>query len=175
MILTKLFPGKAYSSEAHRLYTEIVEQARSPVFYRERGVPDTLDGRFELIVLHVFLVLHRLKEEDGVDTLSQDVFDVMFADLDQSLREMGVGDLSVGKKVKVMAQSFYGHVAAYDQAINDETAMDDALRRNLYGTVTPSDDDVAFMRTYVLNQRQHMSEMAVAAFLAGNANFKTVS
>jgi cytochrome b pre-mRNA-processing protein 3 len=170
MVFTKLFPRTGFSAEAHRLYSEIVSQARSPALYSTYGVPDTLDGRFELIVLHAFLLLNRLKDEDSVRPLTQDLFDVMFADLDQSLREMGVGDLSVGKKIKVMAQSFYGHMAAYEAAVADGT-LADALERNLYGTVQADPVEVEKMRDYVVRQRQSLESADLEAFRAGHIPF----
>ena len=173
MVFTKLFPRTGYSAEAHRLYSEIVSQARLPALYRAYGVPDTLDGRFELIVLHAFLLLDRLKHEETVRPLTQDLFDVMFADLDQSLREMGVGDLSVGKKIKVMARSFYGHMAAYEEAIADGT-LADALARNLYGTVPVDRDVVEKMQDYVVRQRQSLESADLEDFRAGHIPFVKV-
>src|ERR1700761_176269 len=97
------------------LYAKAVAQARQPVFYAEREVPDTVDGRFDLLVLHVFLLLHRLGAEGkATKSLNQGLFDLMFADMDRSLREMGVSDMSVGKRVKDMARAFYGRVDAYE-------------------------------------------------------------
>src|SRR5690242_9073061 len=88
------------------LYGAIVAQARAPAFYMNYGVPDTLDGRFELLVLHAFLYFRRLKREPAAEAgeAGQAVFDLMFLDMDRSLRELGVGDLSVPKKIKRMAQ-----------------------------------------------------------------------
>ncbi len=96
---------KSIRDAAALAYGRVVEQARQPVFFAGYGVPDTLDGRFELICLHAFLYLHRLKADRPRSAeLSQAFFDAMFADLDRALREMGIGDLSVGKHVKRMAQ-----------------------------------------------------------------------
>src|SRR5260370_6969849 len=95
-------------------YRRVVEQARQPIFFTDYGVPDTLDGRFELICLHAFLYLHRLKGEPPPATwLCQSFFDEMFADFDRALREMGTGDLSVRKHVKRTARAFYGRIRAY--------------------------------------------------------------
>ncbi|MBV9552744.1 MAG: ubiquinol-cytochrome C chaperone, partial [Alphaproteobacteria bacterium] len=98
---------------AERAYGSVVEQARRPAFFTALGVPDTLDGRFELICLHAFLYLHRLKgEPPPAPALAQRFFDTMFADFDRSLREIGTSDLSVGRQVKRMAEAFYGRVRA---------------------------------------------------------------
>ena len=118
-------------------YGRVVEQARQPVFFAGYGVPDTLDGRYELICLHAFLYLYRLKADRPRSAeLSQAFFDAMFADLDRALREMGTGDLSVGKHVKRMARGFYGRIRAYQDGIESaESALAAALERNLFGTV----------------------------------------
>ncbi len=139
---------------ARQLYLQVVEQARQPAFYRDLGVPDTLDGRFEMIVLHMVMVLRALRRDgdDGIE-LGQLVFDVMMDDMDGSLREMGAGDLGVGRRVKAMAQAFYGRATAYEAALAaDEDALDQALRRNLYATAEPVGDDVAAMIVYVLRE-----------------------
>lgn len=121
------------------LYRQIVTQARQPVFYRDHAVPDTLDGRFDMIVLHAFLVMRRLKQIAGPEAqkVSQDLFDLLFADMDSNLREIGVGDLGVGKRVKKMAQAFYGRVEAYEAGLGaiDPVVLEQALARNLYGTL----------------------------------------
>ena len=108
---------------SHALYNRVVEQARRPAFYTTCGVPDTLDGRFDMIVLHAFLLFHRLKlDHPRSADLSQSVFDLMFADMDRSLREMGAGDLGVGKKVKTMVRACYGRIAAYEAGLADDDA-----------------------------------------------------
>ncbi|MEX2649525.1 MAG: ubiquinol-cytochrome C chaperone family protein [Alphaproteobacteria bacterium] len=133
---------RARRERAHRLYTALVQQARSPAFYRDLGVPDTLDGRFDLIVLHAFLVVRRLRGIAGEGSpLGQAVFDVMMADMDQGLRALGVGDLGVGRRIKAMSQAFMGRCAAYDEACRSGTeSLALALERNLYrsGSAAPS-------------------------------------
>ena len=106
MVLGRLFKRERTEAPATLLYAKLVAQARQPEFYARCGVPDTVDGRFDLISLHLFLVLHRLKRDrpESAD-LAQAVFDLMFHDMDQSLREMGAGDLGVGRRVKVMIQA----------------------------------------------------------------------
>lgn len=119
------------------LYRTVLAQAREPVFYTSYGVPDTVDGRFDLIALHMFFVLHRLKTDDeAAKQLGQALFDTMFADMDRNLREMGAQDLGVGRRVRAMAEALYGRMAAYEAGLAaDDDALAAALRRNLYGTV----------------------------------------
>lgn len=154
------------------LYAQIVEHARAPVFYAEWGVPDTLDGRFELLALHVFLVLNRLKLEHGRTAgFAQALFDTMFADLDRGLRELGVTDLGVGRRVKEMASAFYGRIAAYDRGLADAAELDASLRRNLYGTAAPGPKQLALMAGYVRRQQAALAACPVAALLAGEVAF----
>ncbi len=135
------------------IYAVIVRQARMPDFYLACGVPDTVGGRFDMVALHAFVVLRRLKELGGAGNgrLGQAVFDRMFADMDQNLREMGIGDLRVGREIKALALSFYGRIKAYDEALaGDATAMDLALRRNAYADGgTPSDFQLAQLGRYL--------------------------
>ena len=112
------------------LYNACVLQARQPEFYSAFGVPDTVDGRFDLLLLHVFMLMHRLDHEADA---KQELFDLMFADMDRSLREMGVGDMSISRKIKPMISAFYGRGQAYQRALDaDDTTLAATLRRNLY-------------------------------------------
>jgi cytochrome b pre-mRNA-processing protein 3 len=101
------------------IYGMIVTQAREPSFYRDLGVPDTVNGRFDLLVLHLWLVLRRFKLADGGTGLSQALFDHFCDDMDANLREMGVGDLTVPKRMQAFGEVFYGRVAAYDLALSE--------------------------------------------------------
>ena len=173
MIFAGLRSRSRRGEAARDLYRVVVGQARDPAFYRDFGVPDTLDGRFEMIVLHMVLVLGRLRREgeDGA-ALGQAVFDTMVADMDQSLREMGVGDLSVSRRVRAMGQAFYGRARAYDSALAaDDNALTDALRRNLFGTVEPDDDGIAAIAGYVRGAVAGLDGQPGAALLAGVVRF----
>jgi cytochrome b pre-mRNA-processing protein 3 len=156
-----------------RLYQAIVAQARTPEFYARLGVPDTVDGRFDMIALHLFLVLRRLKAEgEGGRDLAQALCDRFFDDLDRSLREMGAGDLGVGRRVKAMAKAFYGRVAAYEAALNGEEAvLGDALRRNLFGTVTPTSQAIAAVSRYVRRQAAALADQPAESLAAGIVEF----
>lgn len=120
---------------AQTVYGAIVAEARSPAFYAEMGVPDTVDGRFELIVLYLVLLLRRLQPEGEAGArMGQAVFDSFVEDMDRSLREMGVGDMGIPRRMKQMAQSFYGRLKSYGEALaaGDRPALTAALTRNLY-------------------------------------------
>jgi cytochrome b pre-mRNA-processing protein 3 len=120
---------------AQTVYGAIVAEARRPEFYAGMGVPDTVDGRFELIVLHLVLLLRRLQPEgEAGSKMGQAVFDAFVEDMDRSLREMGVGDLGIPRRMKQMAQSFYGRLKTYGEALaaRDRAALTAALTRNLH-------------------------------------------
>jgi len=166
MPLATLFRRKSRNA-AQALYGAIVAASRAPVFYEDWGVPDTLDGRFELIALHAFLALRRLKQSAESAAFAQVLFDTMFADLDRSLREMGASDLGVGRQVKTMAKGFYGRILAYERGLAGTDSLESALRRNLYGTATPSAAQLAGAIGYVRRQAQALDEAPVALLLSG--------
>lgn len=116
------------------LYGAIVAQARHPVFYRDYGVPDTVEGRFEMIVLHVALLVRRIRHEsDDVKSLGQGVFDQFCRDMDHNLREMGVGDLAVPRRMRGFGEAFYGRAQTYDRALDGDAAEVVAtLARNVF-------------------------------------------
>lgn len=173
MRFPRLFAEPPPLDVAHALYVALVEQARQPAFYRDWQVPDSLDGRFEMIALHGFLVLRRLKPEgEAGKLLGQTLFDTIFADLDNQLREMGVGDLGVGKRIKVMAKAFYGRIAAYDSALAaSDTALEEALRRNLYGTVQPAPAALAAMAGYLRANASALEACPAAEIHRGRLKF----
>lgn len=171
MIFSRLFGSNKWEAPARSLYESVVAQARRPDFYRDLGVPDTVDGRFELVALHGYLLLRRLRPMQDGAGLAQALFDVIFADMDASLREMGAGDLGVGKRVKVMAKGFYGRMAAYDAGLAGEAPLMEALRRNLYGTVEPTPGVLTAMAAYLQDATQGLEKQAESALLAGQASF----
>lgn len=160
---------------ADSLYAAIVAQARQPGFYRDLGVPDTLDGRFDLLVMHAFLLFHRLKGEgETARNCAQLVFDTMFSDLDQNLREMGVGDMSIGKKVRKMGAAFYGRTNAYNEGLMsyqaDPEPLTEAIRRNIF----PEAEDggaSAVLAGYMTRCVEALEQQDVAQMLAGRITF----
>jgi cytochrome b pre-mRNA-processing protein 3 len=167
------FKANPAQNAAELAYRRIVEQARQPGFFTALGVPDTVDGRFELICLHAFLYLHRLKRERPASaTLGQRFFDVMFIDFDRALREMGTGDLSVSREIKRMAEAFYGRIAAYEEGLAAGDAMlQPALARNLFGTAPASETQLTVMADYVRRETAVLDRQPAAALLAGNIDF----
>ena len=155
------------------LYATAVAAARDPWFYQTLAVPDTLDGRFDLITVHVFLLINRLQEapEPG-PALAQAVFDAMFSDMDDNLREIGVGDLSVGKRVRAMWEALHGRATAYAAALQsgDEAVLQAALARNVWRDVAP-EGAAAALAGLVRAQAKHLASQALERFAAGEVQF----
>jgi cytochrome b pre-mRNA-processing protein 3 len=129
-------PRLAPGGTIEAIYGMIVTQAREPIFYRDLGVSDTVNGRFDLLLLHLWLVLRRLRTVDGgqaiSQVLSQALFDRFCEDMDDNLREMGVGDQTVPKRMRAFGEAFYGRARAYDQAVDEGVeALALAIRKNI--------------------------------------------
>jgi len=165
--------SKSVRDAAALAYSRVVEQSRRPGFFTDCGVPDTVDGRFELICLHAFLYLHRLKHEpQWAAPLGQRFFDTMFADFDRSLREMGTGDLSVGREIKRMAEAFYGRIAAYERGLaGDDSVLQPALQRNLFGTAPATQPQLQAMARHVRSEAARLCGQAASELLAGQIAF----
>ena len=148
----KKFKIIRYKPDASSIYQAIVAQSREVQFYTKCGVPDTPTGRFELISLHSFVFMKRLKVLGGeAEALSQALFDYMFADIDINLREMGVGDIGVGKKIKSLAAAYYGRIKSYETALKKgEHAIKESLTRNLYCDEKPTEQQLSAMTVYIL-------------------------
>ena len=140
---------------AMAVYRQVGEQARAPELFEACGIPDTLDGRFDSLALHAALMIDRLRREPDGEVLAQAFFDAMFRHLDLTLREIGIQDLGVGRRIKIMAEGFHGRALAYREALNDgPTPLAEVLRRNAYGGRPPEESEVvvrleAHIRAYV--------------------------
>jgi cytochrome b pre-mRNA-processing protein 3 len=148
------------TNSAKRLATDLCVslslRARDPVFFAALGVPDTIDGRFDMIVLHAWLVLERLRALQMND-VSQAFVNLLFVSFDESLRELGVGDIGIGHRVKKMADAFYGRLAAYGAA-GEQGALEQAIRRNIFRTETGHDGDAAVLSKYVRSAQAHIAD-----------------
>jgi cytochrome b pre-mRNA-processing protein 3 len=137
---------------AAAVYARTAEQARAPELYDSCGIPDTMDGRFDALALHAALMIDRLRQEPDGERLAQAFFDAMFRHLDLTLRELGVQDLGVGRRIKIMAEGLHGRALAYRATMSgDSTAsLAEVLRRNAYGGRPPADGAiVARLEQYV--------------------------
>lgn len=170
-------------------YVSIVKQARRPELYAPGCAPDNFDGRFDMMALHVHLVLRRMRALGmGRSDIGQDLFDMFFKDMDQAMREAGVGDMGVGKKVQKMVEAFYGRATAYDgvldgqgdnaqgdnepgeNASSDISDIYDILSRNLYPDAAISPQNEAGLRAltaYALALEAHLAGLTLDDILSG--------
>ena len=166
MILQRLFGRKPNPNAA--VYDAIVAMARQPHFFENLGVPDTLDGRFDLLVLNLFLVLNRLKAEP--EATRRSLIDYFFDDMDRTLREMGVGDLTVSKRVRKMAEAFYGRLTVYAKAVEQgEDAVVECLQRNIYAGEPNA--NARALAHWVLASRAKLETQTPANILQGKVEF----
>ena len=165
--------GRAkHERAAFQLYGAAVAAARAPFLYDPLGVPDTLDGRFDAIALHVYLVVRRLNTEpEPGPALAQAVFDAMFLDMDINLREMGVGDLSVGKRNRAMWEAFHGRSAAYATAWDDASALGSAIARNVWRGADGPSGSAAALGRLAHAQAAYLAQQELQALLRGEIRF----
>ncbi len=169
-MLSLLKKKNPYDGAAERAYASLLLRVRAPGFYKIFGVPDTFDGRFELLLFHIFIVVNRLANEGqaGMD-FNQALFDRTFADMDQTLREMGIGDMGIPKHMRRMMKAFNGRMHAYDEALKQgDGALAIALRRNLYGTLEDSDvPDIQNIMRYMKVAMMQIAKEPAAKLMAG--------
>lgn len=165
MFLDRLLAKNPAKTAAIALHATASAQGRQPALYRDMSVPDTVDGRFEMLTLHVILLVDRLKDEGGAADVRQALFDTYIRDLDGALREMGVGDLAVGKKMRKLGEAFYGRARAYDtafKALPDLAPLADVASRTVLG-----DADGAPLAAYIDRCRQALAGQPTASLVTG--------
>ena len=173
----RLFGRERHANRAitEALYAQIVAAARQTVFYSHWNVPDTPLGRFEMLSLHMFLFQHRLRGEGAAaQEVAQVLIDEFFLDVDHSLRELGIGDVGVPKRMKKLAKMFYGRTAAYDDALerNDHDGLTAALARN----VRPDAGawpEAPRLALYVTDAATHLAAQPTESILSGTVTFPT--
>ncbi|MDX2145275.1 MAG: ubiquinol-cytochrome C chaperone family protein [Rhodospirillaceae bacterium] len=161
---------------APALYGAIVAQARNPTIYADLGVPDTVDGRFDMIVAHAMLVMRRLRQDGAPgQAMAQELFDYMFKDMDRSLRELGVGDMSIGKHVKKMARAFYGRAEEIEQAMDgDAAALDAALAGTVFRKAPAAPAQVRALGRYLTTAVAALGQVSSADVARGALVWPTV-
>lgn len=162
-------------SQAETLFEALNEAARAPALFAAAGAPDTVDGRFEVLGLHVFLAMRRLKRDaPASDRLSAALQEVFFRRLDDALREIGVGDLSIGRKIRGLAEAFYGRASAYDKAFGaGPEALAAALARNVFESADAS--RAGLLADYALKADHRLSEAPSDALLAAVGGLGAIS
>ncbi|MBX2833808.1 MAG: ubiquinol-cytochrome C chaperone family protein [Micavibrio sp.] len=150
-----------YSVSAKKVYGRLLTHIRHEEFYSKYSVPDTLDGRFDLLLLHCYAVIEFMLAHDvngRAEKFNQALFDAVFADMDQSLREIGIGDMGIPKHMRRMMKAFNGRMHAYRTAEEGES-FEGALRQNLFGTVdAPEDNDIRGVAQYSLSLHAFIEE-----------------
>ena len=174
MKLSSLFQPRPAVLAGRRLYASAAAQARTPAFYAAMGAPDTVEGRFELYSLHVALLLRRLKGQgpQAAET-AQGLFDAYVQALDDALREMGVGDLSVGKKMRKLGEAFYGRAKSYQAAFDalpEAAPLRDLLTRTVYADADAG--HVPALADYITAQRAHLAAQPAELLLAGKVDWR---
>ena len=155
------------------LYGAIVAQARKPAFYADYGVPDTPEGRFDMILLHLILFVRRLRREPGpIRALGQGVFDLFCRDMDHNFREMGIGDLAVPKHMRRVAEAFYGRASAYDAAIDGVgEQLTAVLARNIFPPSSGPCDGARRLADYVHRTLDELDRQEAEGFAQARVSF----
>ena len=160
-----LFKTDPMKKPARAVYEALLAASRRVEFYRDAGAPDTVDGRFDMLILHAVIFFRRVRGqgEAGIH-MNQLVFDILFDDMDAALREMGTGDPSVGKRIKEMGQAFYGRAEAYEAALNDqdEAVLSEIIVRNFFASDEEDLDAKTFSASEVATSRQLAAYMIKA-------------
>jgi cytochrome b pre-mRNA-processing protein 3 len=172
--LKRFFSPDPAREAAHHAYVSIVAQSRQSVFFSKWNVPDTVDGRFDVILLHLSLVIHSI-ESRSQDAASKhfvrSLSEVFFADMDRNLREQGAGDTGVGIRIKKMAQAFYGRLKAYSEALAAKTGISEALSRNLYREQPPAVEILGQWAAYCERNTAHLSALPADEIMRGKVSF----
>lgn len=154
---------------AENLYQRIVQQSRIKIFYTDFSIPDTIDGRYEVLVLHSWLFLKRLRtinQPSGlVQRVSQNIFDSLVRDFDISLRQIGLGDKKLATQVRFMVKGVYGRFHTYDQSFHHEDMLQQSLKRNILGLATVTVDQIIHLARYVLKMDTYLKDIEDQSFL----------
>lgn len=174
MLLDRLFRAKPAQTAGRALYALAVAPSRDARLYVDLEAPDTVEGRFEIYTLHVMLLLDRLRGQGAAATeVSQALFDEYLKALDHGLRELGVGDLSVGRKMRKLGEAFYGRGKSYDAAfaaLPDEAPLEALLTRTVYAEKATAKVDA--LAAYVVAQRASLADQPLDRLLAGEVTWR---
>jgi len=174
MLLDRLFRPRPALNAGRALYLRAVEQSRSPALYSQLGAPDSIEGRFEIYSLHVVLLLDRLRGQGDLATeVSQALFDTYLKDLDNALRELGVGDMSVGRKMRKLGEAFYGRGKSYEAAfaaLPDTAELTALVIRTVYADADP--EPAPRLVAYILGQRAALAGQPLDRLLAGEVDWQ---
>ncbi|MBE1236194.1 ubiquinol-cytochrome C chaperone family protein [Phaeovibrio sulfidiphilus] len=180
-VVSAMRQRRDYKRKAAVLYKVVVAQARSPFFYERLGVPDTLDGRYDMLVIHMALLLRRLSSfapgdrptrKAPLPRLAQYLFDLMEKDLKHNIRRIGIQETAITRETRKMLRAFYGRAYSYEMGLREGTpALVQALRENLYRNTEVSADQVAAMAGYIIRQEERLKVLPEDDFLEGRQVF----
>ncbi|MEO1038053.1 MAG: ubiquinol-cytochrome C chaperone family protein [Pseudomonadota bacterium] len=160
------------------LYEQVLEASRRPALFGEDGVPDTVDGRFDILSLHMILAIRRLNRAGSEGrALAQAGFDAMFKDMDEAVRNLGAGDMTVGKKIRKMAEAFYGRAQAYEAGLDagEAQALAEVIGRNMLDEIEAHEPVALRLADYALRMDEALAEQADEAVLGeGGPRFPAV-
>ena len=153
---------------ANLVYNMLVEHARHPVFYKDYNAADSLDGRFDMIIIHMTLILRRYQAEKDMEMVNE-IQNAFFKDMDRNLREMGIGDVSVPKKIKKMAEAYLGRTAAYNEPLNnnDKEALSEALAKNVEAVQDKALNSES-LSLYCIEQEEYLNDISSNDLSKGN-------
>ncbi len=167
-----------YKDITPKIYQNIIERSRSKFFYLNMDIDDSFESRFDIIILHSFIIFYFLKNfSDNEKKLSQFLFDFMFNDFDNNLREMGFGDIAVNKKMKVFITAFYGRIANYSQGVDqiqnnkNEKILNKAVLNNIYKGKNSNDTKLKFFREYIIRNIEFFNSRSLEINIEENFNF----
>ncbi|MFN3228528.1 MAG: ubiquinol-cytochrome C chaperone family protein [Asticcacaulis sp.] len=177
-MFSKFFKPRVAVQAGKALYAAAVTQSRQPVFYRLLGITDDMGGRFELLALHVMLILERLKGRgEAASETGQALFDTFIRALDDVLREQGVGDLAVARQMKKLGQHVYGRIQAYETAFSAEEpgqALADTLVRIVYAEQTPDDGHLEGLIRYIQDSRSALAAQPLEGLVSGQVTWPPI-
>jgi len=177
MIWTLFKRKKANQALVESQYAHLTEAARTPVFYEAMGVPDTVMGRFEMISVHLLLYLRRTRSAGVVaESIAQEIVDAFFEDVDHSIRELGVGDMGVPKRMKKLARMFYGRMKSYSQALDDgdNAALAQALRRNIHPEQPETAPSMQALADWMMRAARKLEDTPEEMLVSGQLAFPVV-
>ena len=172
-MLSAFFKRSSSITSPQQLYGSVMTQARSPEFFTNFGMPDTVIGRFDVLSLHIYLLARRFREEGSplAMDLSQEVFDLYVYDVERALRELGIGDTSVPKKKKKMIRSFYGQIDDFDEAINIGDEQEISVKVHSRYLSETENANPQILTTYILKTEENLKEQSMKALLSGEVNW----
>jgi cytochrome b pre-mRNA-processing protein 3 len=176
-LINWLWQSSAARTNAEKLYGAIVAQARLPQFYARLGVPDSLEGRFVILQIHLFAVLHRLKH-DGAEAraIAQELVDLFTKDMETVLREQGVGDLSIPKKVRTVSAATQAFVLTLERAYQAGCGpvLRQAIAEALPEETDGSPDTAAALAHYLEQVVTYLAAQPIETMVAGSLQFPEV-